>query len=881
MATACTPEPLPDLGRIGRVNDAASTRDPLPPFLRNAGSCGALIGQKHGSATPLGPVTTWNGCLAATMATLLRSSVPMALLWGDDGILLYNDAFAAIAGDNHPRLLGSPIRDGDPAIIAFDEHVLATCRAGGAIRHRDHRVMLSRDGRCEPAWLDLDYSPVIDEAGQFAGALCIVGETTTRTVEAARSAFLLTLADDLRALSSPQDIMSHAAVQLGEQMAASRVFYAEITTRGWMTVEQDYAHGVSSIVGRHSLESFGPDLLAAYRDGAPVVVRDVGGDQRLSDGTRAGLQAREVGAFIDVVLFQEAEWVGLLAVQNATPRGWHPADENLVQEVGERVKIAIERTRAEAALRDLKATLEQQVVERTADLKRYHDIVEATASPICAFDADYRLIAFNRAHQSEFRRVNGFETRVGDVFPNQFDEPQRSVMRALMQRALTGESFTATEVFGRPQFGTPAWEIAYTPLRDDSGRVIGAFHQANDVSEAMAARAELELAQEALRQSQKVEAMGSLTGGVAHDFNNLLTPIIGSLDMLMRKGIGNERERRLIDGALQSAERAKTLVQRLLAFARRQPLQPTAVDLSRLILGMSDLIESTLGPTIGVTIDLAPALPPARADANQLEMALLNLAVNARDAMPEGGKLTITVDQRIVMANEAGDVPPGAYLRLGVADTGIGMDEETRQHAIEPFFSTKGVGKGTGLGLSMVHGLAGQLGGGLTIDSATGRGTRIVLWLPLSDASVAPIAEAATAAPKIAQGGVVMLVDDEDLVRHSTADMLVDLGYQVVEANSAAEALALVQGGVRPDYLVTDHLMPGASGAQLVRELAVRLPELKALIVSGYAETHGIDADMARLSKPFRHEELVASLATLDARGVAARRYAVPEVDID
>jgi signal transduction histidine kinase/CheY-like chemotaxis protein len=447
------------------------------------------------------------------------------------------------------------------------------------------------------------------------------------------------------------------------------------------------------------------------------------------------------------------------------------------------------------------------------------------------------------------------------VFPDLFLPEQAVLMRSLMGRALAGESFTVVEAFGRPEFCVPFWEISYTPLRDGAGRIIGAFHQSKDISERLAAQAELEAAQEALRQSQKMEAMGSLTGGVAHDFNNLLTPIIGSLDMLVRKGVGSDRERRLIDGALQSAERAKTLVQRLLAFARRQPLQPTAVDLAQLVDGMAGLIASTLGPTIGVRLEVADDLPPARADANQLEMALLNLAVNARDAMPEGGELTITARSCSMADGQRPGMKPGTYVCLGVADTGIGMDEATRLRAIEPFFSTKGVGKGTGLGLSMVHGLVAQLGGGLTIDSAPGQGARIELCLPVSGLAAAPLGERAADPPPVAgKLGVALLVEDEELVRMSAADMLADLGYEVVETSSAQHALLLVREGLRPDLLVTDHLMPGMSGAQLVHELRTGLPALPALIVSGYAEAEGVDPAIPRLSKPFRKEELAACL---------------------
>lgn len=384
-----------------------------------------------------------------------------------------------------------------------------------------------------------------------------------------------------------------------------------------------------------------------------------------------------------------------------------------------------------------------------------------------------------------------------------------------------------------------------------------------DLSEDKAREEELLQTQEALRQSQKLESMGQLTGGVAHDFNNLLTPIIGSLDLLMRRGLGSERERRLIDGALQSAERAKTLVQRLLAFARRQPLQPKAVALDDLVTGMASLVSSTIGPKIDLRVNIADDLPPARADANQLEMAILNLSVNARDAMPGGGELTISASRASVRGRHPAGLRVGHYVRLSVADTGVGMDEATRARAIEPFFSTKGIGKGTGLGLSMAHGLAAQLGGGLTIISAPGEGTTVELWLPVSPDAIGSD-DQIRVLPRISVArGTALLVDDEELVRMSTADMLNDLGYDVVEAKSAEEALQLIEAGVAPTILVTDHLMPGMNGEELARSLRTRMPDLPVLIVSGYAEAEGIAPDLPRLTKPFRNAELADRLETI------------------
>lgn len=368
--------------------------------------------------------------------------------------------------------------------------------------------------------------------------------------------------------------------------------------------------------------------------------------------------------------------------------------------------------------------------------------------------------------------------------------------------------------------------------------------------------AELAQAQEALRQSQKLESMGQLTGGVAHDFNNLLSPIIGGLDLLQRRRIGDERAQRTIEGALASAERAKTLVQRLLAFARRQPLQPKPVDVRDLMTGIARLLESTLGPRISLELRIAEQLPPARADANQLEMALLNLALNARDAMPDGGKLTLSVER--LAAEGPGDDP--AQVQLTVVDTGTGMDEATLHRAIEPFFSTKGIGRGTGLGLSMVHGLAEQLGGKLLIESEVGRGTAVRLRLPIVEGE-SMSTDSEVDRPGHTGAGIALLVDDEDLVRASTAEMLVDIGYEVVEEATAEAALQRMRDGFRPALLVTDHLMPGMTGTGLARAAREVDPQLPVLIISGYAEVEGIAGDLPRLTKPFRRNELEASIA--------------------
>lgn len=494
------------------------------------------------------------------------------------------------------------------------------------------------------------------------------------------------------------------------------------------------------------------------------------------------------------------------------------------------------------------------VTERTAERNR---VWEMSRDLFAIMGFDGHLKAINPAWETTFGHDEA--TLMSLSFREQVHPDDHDAVEAMMERLLRGENVERFEDRIRHADGGWRW-ISWTLVPE--GDVFYAVGR--DVTVERERQAELQAAQEALRQSQKMEAMGSLTGGVAHDFNNLLTPIIGSLDMLVRKGVGSERERRLIDGALQSAERAKTLVQRLLAFARRQPLQPTAVDVGGLVKGMVGLIGSTLGPTIDVRVDLANDLPPASADPNQLEMALLNLAVNARDAMPDGGELTISAKRESVRTRHTPRLKQGHYVRLRISDTGTGMDRATCERAIEPFFSTKGIGKGTGLGLSMVHGLTAQLGGGLTIESAPGQGTAIELWLPISARAIEDEAEEAVAvSPERSGRGTALLVDDEELVRMSTADMLIDIGFEVVEAGSAEEALRLIKDGFAPDLLVTDHLMPGMTGADLAREARVLRPALPVLVVSGYAEVDGIAPDLPRLTKPFRSAELATSVAAL------------------
>lgn len=529
------------------------------------------------------------------------------------------------------------------------------------------------------------------------------------------------------------------------------------------------------------------------------------------------------------------------------------------------VRDVTARKQLEEELRRLNETLEEQVADRTARLQAN----EARLRSIFETSYQYQglMTLDGTLRDANATSLEGIGAELHDVVGKPFWETpwfaETPGMPEMVKNAIPTVANGATvrqEIHvNLPRGGWRWFDFTIRPIRDATGAVVALVPEAVETTERR-------LAEEALRQSQKLEAVGQLTGGVAHDFNNLLTPIIGSLDMLHRRGVGGERERRLIDGALQSADRARTLVQRLLAFARRQPLQPVAVNVSTLIHGITELIDSTSGPQISVIVDVPEGLPPAKADPNQLEMAILNLSVNARDAMPDGGRLRIAASHIAPDADRPISLGPGEYIRVSVADTGTGMDAATLARAIEPFFSTKGVGRGTGLGLSTVHGLAAQLGGALTLESTPRVGTVVQLWLPVSverhQAPKAGIVEA----PDFAAVGTALLVDDEDLARESTADMLGEFGYEVVQASSAEDALRTIDSGREVAILVTDYLMPGMTGADLARAFQARRPGKPVLIVSGYAEAEAIASDLPRLVKPFRKADLAALLWPLVQR---------------
>lgn len=792
-----------------------------------------------------------------------------------DGVIRgWNSGAERLVGYSQEEVLGQAgaifFTPEDTAAGAPEEEMDRAATEGRAVNERWH---LRRDGA--RFWGSGLTMPL---AGGDAGFVKIFRDRTAEhEAEAAlkeseaRLRFFGELEERLFKAAHASEAMQAAARLLGEKLGVSRCAYADVDAnadRFW--IRNDYrAPGIASSAGTYSLDLFGPRAAVDMRSGKTLIVRDVTAELEPGEG-REMFHAIGVDAIICCPLIKDEKLAAMMAVHHDQARDWTASEIALVREVVERCWAHVERVGAEARLRESEERLRLAVEN----------------AEIGFWDVDVindRLIWPART-KAMFGISPNVAVTMQDFYEGLHPEDRDATTAAYLAaadpeiRALYDVDY---RTIGRED-GVERWIAAKgRGVFDASGRCLRVAGTVLDITarkhaeEALQhlnatleiriadAIAQREKAHEALRQSQKMEAMGQLTGGVAHDFNNLLTPIVGSLDMLQRRGVGTEREQRLIAGAVQSAERARVLVQRLLAFARRQPLQTVAVDIAKLVHGMGGLIESTTGPQIKVVVEAADDLPSAKADPNQLEMALLNLAVNARDAMPDGGTLRISATLEKIPNGHRSRLKAGSYIGLSVADTGMGMDDATMARAVEPFFSTKGIGKGTGLGLSSVDGLASQLGGAMTIQSRQGVGTNVELWLPVTSAPVEASPSAHTPQDDGAHRGVALLVDDEDLVRMITADMLYDLGYKVIEASSAEEAVKLLAGGDAIDVVVTDHLMPGMTGTELARYVQGAHPQIPVLLVSGYAELEGIDADRPRLTKPFRKAELAVTLLSL------------------
>ncbi|SEP66933.1 PAS domain S-box-containing protein [Devosia sp. YR412] len=478
-------------------------------------------------------------------------------------------------------------------------------------------------------------------------------------------------------------------------------------------------------------------------------------------------------------------------------------------------------------------------------------LLTSVPAGIVAYDTELRVTIWNPVME----RMFGLPAPavLGRPLARIIGDGQQETIEHRLRDALAGISGPIEEIeLTTIASGNVVLESQHAPLRGGDGQVVGGAAFFREMTERRRA-------EEQLRQAQKMETIGQLTGGVAHDFNNLLAAIQGNLELLRKRLPDDPQIQRFIDGALKGAHRGASLTARLLAFARKQDLKPEPTDLNDLLDGMRGLLERSIGPLITVDFAVTAGLPPAKVDANQLELAILNLAVNARDAMPDGGRLTIALDQR-----DDDSELEGQYLCLSVTDSGTGMDAKTLASAIEPFFSTKELGKGTGLGLSMVHGLAVQLGGALRLRSALGTGTTAELWLPVSSAPVKEVIEMAVEEIAAPMASTILVVDDDALINMNTVDMIEDLGHTAIEAYSGKQALEILATNKQIDALITDYAMPGMTGVELADQARSLRPGLPILLATGYADLpSGTTTDLPRLAKPYQQSELATQVSRL------------------
>jgi signal transduction histidine kinase/DNA-binding response OmpR family regulator len=536
--------------------------------------------------------------------------------------------------------------------------------------------------------------------------------------------------------------------------------------------------------------------------------------------------------------------------------------------IGTARDVTVERSAVEQ-LQELNERLEQRVAEAVAERQIWADMFQGTDDPIAAVDTRLRVIALNPAYARNFERYFGCPLKVGDDLNEALADHAelKPIALSLWRRALEGEVVEVPRSREADPDGA-FYDIKFRPLNDRNGKRIGAFQYSREVTHRVEASRRMNEAQELLNRAQKMEALGHLTGGVAHDFNNLLQVISGNLQLLRKDVSGNARGEKRVENALAGVARGSKLASQLLAFGRRQPLEPKVVNLGRFLNGMDDMLRRALGEEVQLETVISGGLWNTLVDPSQIENAVLNLAINARDAMDGRGRLTIEAGNALLddaYARLHAEMTPGQYVMIAVTDTGAGMPAEILDRVFEPFFSTKSEGAGTGLGLSMVHGLIKQSGGHIKIYSEVGEGTTVKLYLPRAMQNEDVWAEPA---PQAIRGGdeTILVVEDDDEVRETAVALLTDLGYKVLRSSDAASGLAVVESGVEIDLLFTDVVMPGPiRSPELARRARDLKPNLPVLFTSGYTQNaiiHGgrLDPGVELLPKPYTREALARKI---------------------
>jgi PAS domain S-box-containing protein len=808
-------------------------------FLAGGGEMGALMRAYDWSGSRLGKPETWPQSLRTAVRILLNTNHPMFIWWGSDLIQFYNDAYRQTMGpERHPTALGQGGRECWAEIWdIIGPQIEQVMSGGGATWHENQLVPVTRHGKLEQVYWTYGFSP-IDEDDGIGGVLVVCRDVTEEHLAAAK--------------------LREREAELARVQQLGRIGGLEVDLRTGFrnrrSPEYLLIHGLPPDAANESHDDWvnriHPEDREAtekkFRDAVAGNVRDYSVQYRIirpSDG--------------------ETRWISVKSTIERDENGKAIRLIGAHTDVTEQVVAGIALRQSEERFRkladqlaELNATLAQRVEEKTRERDRIWNV-----SQDLLVVAD-RNGVWRTVNPAWTKTLGWSEAELLNRTSEWLDHPDDGGQtRKEINKLIQGDLTVKFEGRFRHKDGSYRW-LSWTGVPDRDH----IYAVARDVTAEKAAAERLKAAEEALLQSQKMEAVGQLTGGIAHDFNNLLTGIVGSLDLLQtRLNQGRtDNVARYINAAMTSANRAAALTHRLLAFARRQPLIPESVDVNQLVVSLEDLLRRTIGESIDLEIAAPDDLWCTLCDPNQLESALLNLAINARDAMPDGGKLIIST-ANAHLGSVTADTPalsPGDYICIAVSDTGVGMSAEVAARAFDPFFTTKPIGQGTGLGLSMIYGFARQSNGHVTIDSKLGRGTSVRLYLPRYDGgAAAQQVSAVRAAGQASAGETVLVVEDEAVVRGVILEMLGEQGYRTLEAIDGPSGLRILRTRQRIDLLVTDVGLPGINGRQLADQARETRPGLKILFITGYAESVAmsggfLEEGMEMITKPFELDNL-------------------------
>jgi len=846
-------------------------------FLRGGGRLGELIAAFDWSGTALGPIDGWPPHVRTATALMLRSVVPIVMLWGEPGVMIYNDAYSLFAGGRHPRLLGTNVREAWDEVADFNDNVMRVGLAGGTLSYTDQELTLNRNGQAEQVWMNLDYSALLDDAGEPAGVMAVVVETTAKVLAERR-------------LSGERERLAQLFEQAPGFMAMLRgpEHRFELVNPSYLRLV-----GARPLLGRSVAEAL-PEaasqgyvslLDAVYESGQAYSARGARFEVHTAPDAAAATRhvdfvfqpIRDEAGSVSGVFIEGADVTGRVAAERRREAMVQLADSfrdlddpgdvafvaaRLLGEALAVSRVGYGTIDPDAETLHVRSDWNAPGVESLAGVLRLRDYGSFIES---LKDNEFIAIADVRDDPRTAAAAPALEARSARSFVNAPVVEQGRLVAVLYVNHAERRDWSdddlalVREVAERTRTAVERARGALA-LRESEARL----REANESLEAKvrARTRELLEVEAKFRQAQKMEAIGQLTGGIAHDFNNLLGTMSTSLQVLDKRLQGGlvDGTERYIGMAQKSVRRAAALTQRLLAFSRQQTLDPRPTDVNRLIAGLEELIRRSVGPSVELEVVGAGGLWPTRIDAPQLENALLNLCINARDAMPEGGRLTIETANCWLDGHAAAerDLPPGQYISICVTDTGTGMTEEVKSRAFDPFFTTKPVGAGTGLGLSMVYGFVRQSGGQVRVYSELGVGTTMCLYLPRHLGSVER--EAGPRASRPAQGSDgegVLLVEDEEAIRLLVAEELESLGYRVTAVGDGPAALSVLHSNEIVDLLITDVGLPGElNGRQVADAARAHRPGLRVLFVTGYAQNAAVgngllEHGMEVVTKPF------------------------------